>query len=98
LRVVTKADVPIGPKLVNGAGIGTIKQMLCDRLRSSWPQLATILYNLVIPETGHLRATNTSQSVSSARVPLEEGLWKKILVRSFLDRFSHGIYELPELD
>jgi len=98
--VVTKADAQIAPKLVICAGIGTIKQMLWarstgfDRLRPSLPQLVAILYNLVRSETGHLRATNMSQSVSSARAPLEECLrYKKfdhfsIVFRSFFDRFS----------
>ena len=80
--MVTKADAPIAPKLVICAGIGTIKQMLWDRSTAVvFAQLATILYNLGRPETGHLRATNRSQSISSARAPLEECLRLKKIDR-----------------
>ena len=88
MRVVTKADAPIAPKLVICAWIGTIKQMLWARSTAVvFAQLATILYNRARLKTSDLRATDTSQSVSSARSPLEECLGK-FFFRSFFDRFS----------
>jgi hypothetical protein len=109
LRVVTKADAPIAPKLVICAWIGTIEQMLWDRSTAVvFAQLATILYNRARLKTSDQRATDTSQSVSSARSPLEECLGKfffrslfdrcSIVFRSFLARFWLGIYELPYLE
>ena len=89
--MVTKADAPIAPKLVICAWIGTIKQMLWDRSTAVvFAQLATILYNRARLKTSDLRAKDTSQSVSSARAPLEEclGNFFCIVVRSFFDRCS----------
>ena len=107
--MVTKADAPIAPKLVICAWIGTIKQMLWDRSTAVvFAQLARILYNRARLKISDLRATETSQSVSSARAPLEECLGNiffrslfahcLILVRSLFDRCSLGIYELPYLE
>ena len=104
--MVTKADAPIAPKLVICAGIGTIKQMLRDRSTAVvFAQLATILYNRARLKTSDLRATNTSQSVSSARAPLEECLgnfffrWFSLVVPWFFAGcsfvFSSVFYELP---
>ena len=93
--MVTKADALIAPKLVICAWIGTIKQMLWDRSTAVvFAQLATILYNRARLKTSELRAKDTSQSVSSARAPLEECLgnfffarcW--IVVRSLFDGCS----------
>jgi hypothetical protein len=89
--VVTKADAPIAPKLVICAGIGTIKQMLWDRSTAVvFAQLATILYNRARLKTSDRRARQTSQSVSSARAPLEEclGNFFSLVVRSLLAHFS----------
>jgi len=92
--VVTKADAPIVPRLVICAGIGTIKQMLWDRSTAVvFAQLATILYNRARLKTSDQRATDTSQSLSSARAPLEECLGNfffdscSLLVRSFFARY-----------
>ena len=113
MRVVTKADAPIAPKLVICAWIGTMKQMLWDRSTAVvFAHLATILYNGARLKTSDLRAKDTSQSVSSARAPLEECLGNcffslvvrslfarcLILVRSLFARCSLGIYELPYLE
>ncbi|MBE9163647.1 MULTISPECIES: hypothetical protein [Microcoleaceae] len=87
------------PRLTHGQGqvdnlrSRSVKLWRCygiDRLIQSLPQLAAILYNRARPKTDRLRATNTSQSVSSARAPLEE-----CLADNFDDRFSICIYELP---
>ena len=90
MRVVTKADAPIAPKLVICAWIGTIKQMLWARSTAVvFAQLATILYNRARLKTSDLRAKDTSQSLTSARAPLEECLGNfffSIVVRSFFDR------------
>ena len=95
MRLVTKADAPIAPKLVICAGIGTIKQMLWDRSTAVvFAELATILYNRARLKTSDLRATETSQSLSSARAPLEECLGNfffgrcSIFVRSLFDPYS----------
>ena len=66
---------------------------MIDRLVQYLPQFAPVLYNRARPKTGYLKAINTSESVSSARVPLEE-----CLVDNFFDRFSIDIYELPQLE
>ncbi len=102
MRVVTKANAPIAPKLVICAGIGTIKQMLWDRSTAVvFAQLATILYNRARLKTSDLRATETSQSVSSARAPLEECLGN-FFFRSLFDICSLVVrsvfYELPYLE
>ena len=111
--MVTKADASIAPKLVICAGIGTIKQMLWDRSTAVvFAQLATILYNRARLKTSDMRATDTSQSVSSARAPLEECLGKfffrslfaccSIVVRLLFAHCSIVVrsvfYELPYLE
>jgi hypothetical protein len=86
-----------------------MKQMLWDRSTAVvFAQLATRLYNRARLKTSDLRAKDTSQSVSSARAPLEECLGNffflslldhfSIVVRSLFDRFELGIYELPYLE
>ncbi len=69
--------------------------MLWDRSTAVvFAQLATILYNRARLKTSDLRATETSQSVSSARAPLEECLGNfffdrcSLIVRSLFARCS----------